>query len=271
LQVDVTALLALLLYYTVSGFLPTSSGCRPAWLLASLPPALTVLLSLLLLMYGRSNRWYSRHRCAELRRHVVWLTQGGWLTTSSCPVRLPPLPPLLKHMCSCTLPIHPLRTLPHMCRDQLLVCTFLLLSCHHTLDLSSQLLAAPSEGAWRAALLRVDYGWCLALAVTLQVQFVGQCLMLLARLALKEVIAQPGCAAAAWLPSTPAQHGPSDAAISAAAAASMAGHCSLLNGAAWALLVKLVLPCCLAYWTELAARRTFCRRVAAAAAAQGAR
>ena len=52
-----------------------------------------------------------------------------------------------------------------------------------------------------------------------------------------------------------------------ATAAAAGSHCSLVVGAAWALLLKAVLPCCLAYCTELAARRTFCRRVATAAAA----
>ena len=157
----------------------------------------------------------------------------------------------------------PLPPLPVFCRDQLLVCTYLLLACHHALDLSAQLLAAPQGGALRAALLRVDHGWCIALAISLQVQFVGQCLMLLASLALKAAMAQPG-SCAAWLPSAP-QHGPSGAALPAAAAAG--GHCGLLDGAAGALLLRVALPCCLAYGTELAARRTFCRRVAAAAAA----
>ena len=252
-QVDVTVLLALLLYHAVSGFLPPFSGCRAPWLLASLPQALTVLFPLLLLVCGRSNRWYSRHRCAQRR-----LTRG-WLQADH--KQLPAV--AARTISAAHAPCPPTRPAASTCRDQLFVCTYLLLSCHHALDLSTQLPAVPQAGAWRAALLRVDYGWCLALAVTLQVQFVGQCLMLLASLALTAVIAQPGCAA--WLPSTPAQHGPSGTLIPMAAAAG--SHCSLLVGAAWALLLKVVLPCCLAYCTELAARRTFCRRVATAAAA----
>lgn len=53
-------------------------------------------------------------------------------------------------------------------RDQLLMCTYVLLACHHALDLSS-ITAAPS-GMGQTLALRVEASWCVVLGVILQVR-----------------------------------------------------------------------------------------------------
>ncbi len=53
-------------------------------------------------------------------------------------------------------------------RDQLLMCTYVLLACHHALDLSS--LAAAPGGMGQALALRVEASWCVVLGVILQVR-----------------------------------------------------------------------------------------------------
>lgn len=129
------------------------------------------------------------------------------------------------------------------CRDHLLLGTYVLLASHHALDLSH--LAAAPDSLWRAALLRVDAVWCVVLGLILQVQFVGQCfmLLLLAIGAALRLRLQPGC------PGHLASH------LQRPVPTCLAG------GSARGLLLKLVLPCALAYLIELSARRTFFRSV----------
>lgn len=52
-------------------------------------------------------------------------------------------------------------------RDQLLMCTYVLLACHHALDLSS--MAAAPGGMGQALALRVEASWCVVLGIILQV------------------------------------------------------------------------------------------------------
>ncbi|KAL4419494.1 hypothetical protein ABPG77_002280 [Micractinium sp. CCAP 211/92] len=142
-------------------------------------------------------------------------------------------------------------------RDQLLICTYVLLACHQALDVPSQLTAAAvPEGLWRMLGSHVELLWAAALGIVLQVQFVGQCLMLAGGLALKALM-QHGCA------SRLAAH------VALAAPPSPGADLCLLDGVARPLLLNVVLPCGLAYYTELSARRTFCRAVMARRAAPG--
>lgn len=53
-------------------------------------------------------------------------------------------------------------------RDQLLMCTYVLLACHHALDLSS--IAAAPSGMGQTLALRVEASWCVVLGVILQVR-----------------------------------------------------------------------------------------------------
>ena len=225
LQVDMTALLSLLVYHGACCLLPPFTDCHPGWLASSLLPALAVLAPLLLLLLNPSKHWYSRHRWA--------VTCGAkYLRQARCFVRSmlgADAAAVLKAVVACL----------HTCRDQLLICTYLLLACHHALDLAAQLDQAP-EGMWRVVVLRVEALWCLVLGIVLQVgwgwqgawtvaalrplqggrrpmsklapppppppapppphavlpflqvQFVGQCLMLVGSLLLKALV-QPGC------------------------------------------------------------------------------
>ncbi|KAI7836056.1 hypothetical protein COHA_010058 [Chlorella ohadii] len=135
-------------------------------------------------------------------------------------------------------------------RDQLLMCTYVLLACHHALDLSS--LAAAPGGMGQALALRVEASWCVVLGVILQVQFVGQCLMLAGSAVLKSLL-QPGCMAR--LAGGHAAH------LLHSRCGTIADSDCLLDCFGRSLLLKVVLPCTLAYVLELSARRTFCKCV----------
>ncbi|PSC70723.1 digalactosyldiacylglycerol synthase [Micractinium conductrix] len=135
-------------------------------------------------------------------------------------------------------------------RDQLLSCTYLLLACHQALDLPAH-LSADQGGLWHALSAHAEWLWCAALGVILQVQFVGQCAMLAGGVALKALV-QTACAGRlARLP------GSLDPAPNAAS-----HHC-MLDGLSRPLLLCVVLPCSLTYYTELSARRTFASRMSA--------
>ncbi|KAL4451819.1 hypothetical protein ABPG75_007481 [Micractinium tetrahymenae] len=207
-KVDGAALGTLVLYYLAACFMPPSGGCSLERLSACLPAALTVLVTLCLLLLSRSTRWYSQHR------------------------------------------------------DQLLICTYVLLACHQALDVPSQLAAAAAvpEGLWRMLGSHVELLWAVALGIVLQVQFVGQCLMLAGGLVLKALM-QPGCAGRLASP----------AALLPAVPPGSEGELCMLNGMARPLLLNVILPCGLAYYTELSARRCFCHAVMARRSSAGRR
>jgi hypothetical protein len=135
-------------------------------------------------------------------------------------------------------------------RDQLLMCTYVLLACHHALDLSS--MAAAPGGMGQALALRVEASWCVVLGVILQVQFVGQCLMLAGSAVLKSLL-QPGCMARLT--------GSSAVQMLHRQRGTIADSDCLLDCFGRSLLLKVVVPCALAYVLELSARRTFCKCV----------
>ncbi|EFN55795.1 expressed protein [Chlorella variabilis] len=169
----------------------------------------------------------------------------GWLASSLLPA-LAVLAPLL------LLLLNPSKHWYSRHRDQLLICTYLLLACHHALDLAAQLDQAP-EGMWRVVVLRVEALWCLVLGIVLQVQFVGQCLMVVGSLLLKALV-QPGCV---QLLGAAAQ----TCSLVGPGAAAAASGC-FLGDSGRSLLLKVAIPCGLAYHIELSARRTFCRILA---------
>lgn len=165
--------------------MPPSGGCSLERLSACLPAALTVLVPLCLLLLSRSTRWYSRHRWEGVG-------EAGGRLRCLCRARKPPgLPCGQRHS---SVALRKLQLLPGLspspdgrclsppqpaahaaCRDQLLICTYVLLACHQALDVPSQLTAAAAvpEGLWRMLGSHVELLWAAALGIVLQVGVCG--------------------------------------------------------------------------------------------------